>query len=140
MEILGIFGIAVFAVVLSFIFKEIKKEYSVMIMIAGGIIITLWGLAKVYPVINYMRELTDLNDLNSSGNSNNNAGGISEYFAVIMKVLGVSFIVQTGADICRDFGEPSIASKVEFAGKAVILVTVLPVLRSVIGMGIELLS
>ena len=125
-EILKIFGIAFFVVVMSFIFKELKKEYSVMIMIAGGIMITLWGLAKVYPVVNYIRELTD-------------SSNISEYLSVILKVLGISFIVQTGADICRDFGEASIASKIEFAGKAVILAVVLPVLRSVINMGLELL-
>ena len=127
MEILGVLGIAVFAAVLSFIFKELKKEYSVMLMIAGGIIIIIWGLAKIYPVVDYMRELTD-------------SGNIPEYFSVILKVLGISFIVQTIADICRDFGEASIASKIEFAGKAVILAVVLPVLRSVIGMGLELLT
>ena len=125
-EILKIFGIALFVVILSFMFKELKKEYSIMLIIAGGIIITLWGLAKVSPVINYIRELTD-------------SGNITEYFSVILKVLGISFIVQTCADICRDFGETSIASKIEFAGKAVILAVVLPVLRSVINMGLELL-
>jgi len=126
-DILKISGIAVFTVILSFIFKELKKEYSVILMIAGGIIIIIWGLAKIYPVVDYMRELTD-------------SGNIPEYFSVILKVLGISFIVQTIADICRDFGEASIASKIEFAGKAVILAVVLPVLRSVIGMGLELLT
>ena len=125
-DILKIFGVALFVVILSFIFKELKKEYSVMILVAGGIMITLWGLYKVYPVVDYIRELTD-------------SSNISEYFSVILKVLGISFIVQTGADICRDFGETSIASKIEFAGKAVILAVVLPVLRSVINMGFELL-
>jgi len=125
-DILKIFGIGLLVVILSFIFKELKKEYSVMIMIAGGIIITLWGLAKIYPVVDYIRELTD-------------SGNIPEYFSIILKVLGISFIVQIGADICRDFGETSIASKIEFAGKAAILVIVLPVLRSVINMGIDLL-
>ncbi|MCL2773835.1 MAG: stage III sporulation protein AD [Oscillospiraceae bacterium] len=127
MEILGVLGIAVFAVVISFIFKELKTEYSVMIMVAAGIIITLWALAKVYPVVDYLRALTD-------------STNISEYFSVILKVLGISFIVQIGADICRDFGEASMASKIEFAGKAVILVTVLPILRIVVNMGIDLLS
>jgi len=126
-DILKIIGFALIAVIFSFIFKEIKKEYSVMLIIAGGIIITLWGLAKVYPVVDYIRELTG-------------SGNIPEYFAVILKVMGISFIVQTGADICRDFGEASIASKIEFAGKAVILAVVLPVLRSVISMGLGLLG
>ena len=126
-DILKIFGIGLLVVVLSFIFKELKKEYSVLLMIVGGIIITLWGLAKISPVVDYIRELTD-------------SSNISEYFSVILKILGISFIVQIGSDICRDFGETSIASKIEFAGKAAILVTVLPVLRSVINMGIDLLK
>ena len=125
-EILKIIGAAILAAVLAFIFKELKKEYASIILIAGGIFITLWSLARVYPVIDYLRELTG-------------SSAVSEYFGVIIKVLGISFIVQIGADICRDFGEDSIASKVEFAGKAVILATVLPVLKSVIGMGFELL-
>ena len=126
-EILKILGVGLFVVILSVIFKELKREYSVMLMIAGGIILTLWGLFKVYPVVDYIRELTD-------------SSNISEYFSVILKVLGISFIVQTGADICRDFGEASIASKIEFAGKAVILAVVLPILSSVINMGLDLLS
>ena len=126
-EILKILGIGLFAVILSVIFKELKQEYSLILIIAGGIIITLWGLTKIYPVVDYIRELTD-------------SSGISEYFSIILKVLGISFIVQTGADICRDLGEASIASKIEFAGKAVILAVVLPILKSVIGMGLELLG
>ena len=126
MEVLQIIGAAVLVTALSFIFKELKKEYAPVILVAGGIFITLWSLARVYPVIDYLRELTD-------------SSGVAEYLGVIIKVLGISFIVQIGADICRDFGEESIASKIEFAGKAVILVTVLPVFKSVIGMGFELL-
>ena len=127
LNILRIFGIALLIVILSFVFKEFKKEYSVFLLVAGGIIITIWGLVQIRPVVDYIRELTD-------------AGNISEYFSVIIRVLGVSFIVQIGADICRDFGEAGIASKIEFAGKAVILALVLPVLRSVISMSLGLLS
>ena len=125
--ILQIIGIALLVVILSFIFRELKKEYAVMLLVAGGIIITLWGIMQIRPVMDYIRELT-------------NGSDISEYFSVILKVLGISFVVQIGADICRDFGEASIASKIEFAGKAVILVVVLPVLRSVVSMGLELLG
>ena len=125
--ILQICGVALLVTILAFVFREIKKEYSVLLLVAGGIIITLWGIVQIRPVMDYIRELTD-------------AGGVSEYFSVILKVLGISFVVQTGADICRDFGEASIASKIEFAGKAVILAAVLPVLRSVIDMGLGLLG
>jgi stage III sporulation protein AD len=107
-EILRIIGTAVLIAVLAFIFKELKKEYAPVILIAGGIFITVWSLAQIFPFINYLRELTA-------------SGEIAEYFNIILRVLGISFLVQVGADICRDLGEESIASKVEFAGKAVIL-------------------
>ena len=126
-NILQICGVALLVAVLSFVFKELKKEYSVLLVVAGGIIITLWGIMQIRPVMNYIRELTYM-------------GEIDEYFSVILKVLGISFIVQIGADISRDLGEASIASKIEFAGKAAILVVVLPVLRSVISMGLGLLG
>ena len=125
MEIFGIIGIAILTLVLSFIFKELKQEYAVFIMIIGGIIITLWGIVRIYPVISYIQELT-------------NVGNLSEYFTVILKALGISFIIQIAADICKDFGENSLAGKVEFAGKAAILIIVLPVLQSVINMGMDL--
>ena len=121
-----IIGAAILITVLAFVFKELKKEYAPIILIAGGIFITLWSLAQVFPVIAYLSELI--------------AGSeISEYFGIILKVLGISFIVQIGADICRDLGQDSIASKVEFAGKAAILAVSLPVLQSVIRMGFDLL-
>ena len=125
-EILRIIGVAIFIAVLALVFRELKKEYTPVILIAGGIFITIWSLAHIFPVINYLTELTGSSE-------------IAEYFGIILKVLGISFIVQIGADICRDMGEESIASKVEFAGKAVILVVVLPVLKSVVGMSFDLL-
>lgn len=124
--VLQIIGVGVLASVLALVFRELKKEYAPVILIAGGILITVWGLAQVFPVIAYLRDLMGSSE-------------ISEYFSIILRTLGISFIVQIGADICRDLGEESIASKVEFAGKAAILIIVLPVLRSVIGMSVDLL-
>jgi len=125
-EVLQIIGIAFLVAVFALVFRELKKEYVPIILVVGGILITLWGITRVFPVITYLRELTDNSE-------------ITEYFGVVLRVLGISFIVQIGADICRDLGEDSIASKVEFAGKAAILVVILPVLQSVIRMGFDLL-
>ena len=129
-EVLQIIGAAILVAVLAFIFKDLKKEYKPVILVSGGIFITLWGLARVVPVIGYISELTGSSAVPDE---------ISDYFGIILRVLGISFIVQIGADICRDLGEDSIASKVEFAGKAAILVIILPVLQSVIQMGFDLL-
>jgi len=128
-EILQLLGISLIIVILAVIFRDLKKEYSQMILVGGGIIITLWGLYKILPVVDYLKEL--------SGTAPEE---VQEYFSTIIKVLAISFIVQIGADICKDFGENSLATKIEFAGKAVMLATILPILKTVINMGLDLLK
>lgn len=50
----------------------------------------------------------------------------SEYLKIILKSLGICFVTQLGCDCCRDSGENAMASQLELAGKAAILVTALP--------------
>ena len=50
----------------------------------------------------------------------------SEYLKIIFKSLGICFVTQLGCDCCRDSGENAMASQLELAGKAAILVTALP--------------
>ena len=45
---------------------------------------------------------------------------------VIFKVIGIAYIAQFAADACRDAGEGAIASKVELAGRVLIVATAMP--------------
>ncbi|MBR5514621.1 MAG: hypothetical protein IKU52_00285 [Clostridia bacterium] len=58
--------------------------------------------------------------------------GYGDYFKVMLKGLGVAFITQIGSDICRDNGEFSLGSHIEFAGKAEILVITMPLVKSLV--------
>ena len=51
---------------------------------------------------------------------------------ILLKVFGISLTIETVSDICRDQGETSIASKVELAGKAEILILCIPLIQRVL--------
>ena len=55
-----------------------------------------------------------------------------EYGAILLKSLGICFAVQFASDSCKDAGENSMASKIEFAGKIGILITALPLFETII--------
>ena len=54
------------------------------------------------------------------------------YFGIILKVLAVSYIADFAAALCRDAGEELMASRVEMAGRVLILVSALPIVREVL--------
>jgi len=39
-----------------------------------------------------------------------------------LKIIGISYIVEFAVNVCKDSGESAVASKIELAGKCVILV------------------
>lgn len=54
------------------------------------------------------------------------------YFGVIFKVLAISYVADFGAAICRDAGEELMATRVELAGKVLIIASALPVIQEVL--------
>lgn len=127
MNIFPIIGIAVITAVSAMVLKRLKEEYAVFASIAGGLIILALLIPRIGEIISYIRLLTE-------------NGGAGEYTSVILKSIGFAFISQIGSDICRGMGEDSVAEKVEFAGKIAIIFICLPVIKNIIGFGMELLS
>ncbi|MBR1724747.1 MAG: hypothetical protein IJ723_07005 [Ruminococcus sp.] len=49
-----------------------------------------------------------------------------DYLRIIVKSLGICFTTQIGCDCCRDCGENALASQLELAGKAAMILTAVP--------------
>ena len=62
-----------------------------------------------------------------------------KYVDIVLKIIGIAYISQFASQICSDAGENSIASKIEFAGKVIIMVISAPVLMSLIEMIMNLM-
>ena len=127
MNIFPLLGVAVITAVSAVILKQLRPEYAAFASIAGGLIILALLIPQISEIITYIRLLGE-------------NGGVGDYTSVILKSVGFAFISQTSADICRNMGEDSVADKVEFAGKTAIVFICLPVIKTVISFGMELLT
>lgn len=120
MELLKIVGLALTGVTLSALMKSINKELSIYIVIATVIILFLTILNQLTNVFDFLENIYG------------NVTYGKTFFPVILKVLGVAYITDFTAQLCRDAGEATIGSKVELAGKILIFYLAMPILSAIL--------
>jgi len=120
MTIVKIVVIALATVFASLIVKQTKPEISILINIAGGILLVIMVVDLVGQVFSNIFDVFKSSGINSN------------MLLPIFKIVGVGYLCEFGANICQDAGSSSIADKVLFCGKIVILLIALPIIRSVI--------
>lgn len=62
-----------------------------------------------------------------------------EIVKITLKALGICYITGFAADVCRDFGQTSLAAKVELAGKITVVVLTLPFVKQILQVATELM-
>lgn len=127
MEILQVVGLGFIAVVLLTVLKQQKPEISVLLSIAVGVTIFLMVLSKISSIVQVLERLA------------HNANVNDYYLTTILKIIGIAYIGDFGAQVCRDAGESAIASKVEFAAKVLVLIIALPIVVGLLETIISLL-
>ncbi len=118
MDITTVAGLGILSAALCVLVRRYMPDAALGISIACGVVIMTAVVSMLAPSISAISELAAA------------AGMEGGYSAVLMKALAVCYITQLAADSCRDAGEGAIASKIELAGKAAIVVISLPVFTS----------
>lgn len=126
-EILQIVGVGIVAAILIVILKSQKPEIGVQVSIITGIAIFLLIAGKMSAVIDLLNSFARKANIDSS------------YISTLLKIVGIAYITEFGADICRDAGESSIASKIELAGKVIIVVIAVPIITSLLDLIIKIM-
>ena len=109
MEIIQIVAFALIAAFLATVLREYNPFYAALVAVVAGVIIFLRVTFYLSAVLGYLTEISAL-----------------------LKIVGIAYLVEFAAQICRDTGEGIIAQKVEFAGKLLILVMSMPLLSAVL--------
>ncbi len=122
MDIIQIVAIGIIATVLAVTVRKQAPEFSILISITAGILIFLIVLPKLESVLTILKNISDNVDLNMS------------YILIVFKIIGISYLAEFGAQICQDAGEGVIASKIEMAGKILIIVISAPILLTLLNM------
>ncbi len=121
-------GLGLVATFIVLILKEQKPSFAFLLSIFVGALIFLYLIDQIKLVMDMLIEIA------SSAHLNN------VYVETILKIIGIAYIAEFGAQITRDAGEGALASKIELAGKVLILVLAIPIMKAVIQTIIGLIS
>ncbi len=127
MTIIQVVALGLLATVFILILRESKPELAIFLSIAVGIIIFLSMLSYIAGVVHILEELSIRANINLL------------YLNTLLKIIGIAYIAEFGAQVCRDAGEGTTASKIEFAGKIIILFLAIPLVVVVLETIISLL-
>ena len=111
---IGILGIA--GVFLALILRKERGEYSTFISLAVCICIFVYILTKVETLLAFIGKLDGWVIVDN------------RYFALILKMIGITYVAEFAMNICKDAGYSAIAGQIELFAKLAILVVSLPVL------------
>ncbi len=120
MEIIKIVAFAFMALFIVLIFKDRRNDLAVYISIAVGIVIFLFIITKITAVLQFVQQLSLKANIDFV------------YLTTVFKILGIAYLASFCSEICKDAGQGNIGTKVEFAGKILILVLAIPILMAVL--------
>jgi stage III sporulation protein AD len=115
-----IVGLGLIATFLTIILKEQKSSIAFLLVVFVGCVIFLFLVDKISEIIGMVEVLS------------RQAGVNVIYVETILKIIGIAYIAEFGAQITKDAGQGSIASKIELGGKILILSMAIPILTVVI--------
>ncbi|MDR6549348.1 stage III sporulation protein AD [Paenibacillus qinlingensis] len=127
MEIIQIVGLGLIVTILTLIIKEQKPMFAFLLAAFTGIVIFLFLIGKISAVIQVLEDIAVKSNVNIV------------FLKTILKIIGVAYIAEFGAQIVRDAGQDSIASKIELSGKVLIMVMAIPIITVIIETVVKLL-
>ncbi len=68
------------------------------------------------------------------------AGGMTGALSAVLRMMAVALLTTLAADICRDLGEASLATRVEFFGRAEVLLLCMPFLLELFSLALEVVK
>ena len=119
MEILQIVGFGLVATILVVLLKNQRPEIALQLSVATGVIIFLLLATKIKAVIDVLNDLATHAQVNSY------------YLSTVLKIVGIAYLAEFGAQVCKDAGEGAIGAKIEFAGKILVMVLSLPIIVAI---------
>lgn len=116
-----------FALIILYL-KNINSELAILASVAASVILIISALNYLTKTFEFINQIITLSGIEK------------EHYIIIFKITAVAYLIEFSADIVTDFGLKSIADKLIFIGKIIILSMSIPIIYSVLNLLIELLK
>ena len=115
---MGIIGIV--GVLLALFLKETKSQFATYISLATCLLIIFYSLSKLTYIINTINTIMGYISIEM------------DYLLILAKIVGITYIAEFSANICKDGGFSTIASQIEIFSKLAILGVSMPILMALL--------
>lgn len=120
MDIVKISLLGIGGVLLGIFMKQTKPEYANMVIFGVGITILSLAAGKIAYLFDAVAMIREQLPMDSS------------YLTVLIKMVGITYIGQFSAAICKDAGYQTIGVQIELFCKLSIMVLSIPILRALL--------
>lgn len=108
--------------------KQEKAEFAIYLCVLLSVLVFLGILDQLEVVVDAIREIGTFINIDKV------------YIGTLVKMLGITYLCEFSAGICKDSGYQALASQIEIFGKITILVMSLPILLTLLRTIREFLS
>ena len=127
MELIKVILLGVVICFISVLLKQIKPEYSIIAIIVGGIILLFYIVNSILGIFEVFSGFV------------NKTGIDGDLFLLLIKIIGLGYLIEFAVGICNDSGHQSIGDKVVLAGKIMILIISMPILTNLFNLIMEII-
>ena len=126
-ELLKILAVALVTVFANMIVKQTKPEIAILISIVGSLLILTMAFNSLSSIITSFYDIFKTTGVDTT------------LLTPLFKIIAVGYIAEFGANICVDAGASSVADKILFCAKLIILTIALPIITTVVDMVVALI-
>lgn len=128
MEIVKIVGLGLMAGMLINILRQQKPELAMQLSIAAGVMLFALMVSKVMRVVDVLQTLSARAAIQQA------------HMDTVLRIVGIAYVADFGSQVLQDAGEKAVASKVEMAGKIVIMLLAVPIVLAILDSVLKLLG
>ncbi len=120
MDIVKIVAFSFFGLIAVILLKSVKSEYGLWVGVALACILAVYVLGYLAQILSQVEDVWT------------RVAGSTQLLSILLRVIGISYLCEITAALCRENGCQALAGQVVLAGKLGILFTGFPVLMELI--------
>lgn len=127
-DICALIALALIALALITLLKQYRPEFALLASVTSACILLIFGISKSGEIISAVRAMTE------------RAGIEEQNVMLVLKALGVCYIVQIAKDVCTDSGQTALGDRIDFVGKVTVIAMSLPLITQILSIVTQMLA
>ena len=122
-----IIAVGIISALIIICLKNANSELAAPVSVASGLLILLMTVSYVKEFVSFFGDIASV-------------AGIGEgIYKIVLKVLAISYLSEFASGAVEDLGQKNLSEKIQYAGKAIMIVLAMPLLKNLIEKVVALL-